>query len=46
MSEEKLITNSLRAPKALLFSLDTWAVIVALALALAVKLNFVTGVPW
>lgn len=27
-------------------SLDTWAVLAALALALAVKFNLLSGVPW
>jgi len=34
------------ASKQTLFSLDTWAVIVALALALAVKFDVLKNVPW
>jgi hypothetical protein len=34
------------ANKQAFFSLDTWAVIVALALALAVKFDILKNVPW
>jgi hypothetical protein len=33
-------------PKQALFSLDVWAVLVALALALAVKFDLLKNVPW
>jgi hypothetical protein len=42
-------TNAARNPstkKETLLSLDTWAVIVALALALAVKSDILKNVPW
>jgi hypothetical protein len=37
---------STSAGKPSLLSLDTWAVIVALALALAVKFDILKNVPW
>jgi hypothetical protein len=41
----KTSTNT-PASKQTLFSLDTWAVIVALVLALAVKFDILKNVPW
>jgi hypothetical protein len=39
-------TSSNASNKGSLLSLDTWAVIVALALALAVKFDILKTVPW
>lgn len=38
--------NAISASKRHLLSLDTWAVIVALLLALAVRLDIFKAVPW
>jgi hypothetical protein len=38
--------NSTPSPKTHSLSLDTWAVIVALFLALAVRLDVLKNVPW
>ncbi len=40
------VTRNSSTKKETLFSLDLWAVIVALALALAVKSDILKNVPW
>ncbi len=39
-------STSTPSSKGAIFSLDVWAVIVALVLALAVKLDLLKNVPW
>jgi len=46
LSMPTIVTRNSSRKKETLFSLDLWAVIVALALALAVKSDILKNVPW
>jgi hypothetical protein len=44
--ENAMSTEEQTPTRFIALSLDTWAVLAALALALAVKFNLLSGVPW
>jgi hypothetical protein len=46
MPNQKPSENSPSSHQSFALSLDTWAVLLALALALAVRFNLITKVPW
>ena len=46
MQNQKSSSDSSSNNKSFMLAVDTWAVIVALALALAVRFNLISKVPW